>query len=148
MRERTGKIEISRLERLKPILAEDASIVLAFLFGSYAHDQANVSSDVDLALLLSPDVPREEYLTYRLKYAVTVSDALRDGRVDVVILNSAPPLLAHEVIKGRVLFERSPEARVAYIVNVQRKYLDLQYFYAIDHAYMRERLKEGTFGQP
>ena len=75
-------------------------------------------------------------------------DTLRDDRVDVVILNTAPPLLRHQVVMGRILFERSPEARVEFIVDVQRKYLDLKSFYAIDHAYTKQRLKDGTFGQP
>ncbi len=147
MRERTGKIDVTRLTSLAPTFAEDAGIVLAFLFGSYAHDQANLTSDVDLALLLSRDVTPEQYLDYRLKYANLAMEALRDDRVDVVILNTAPPLLRHEVVKGRILFERSPEARVEFIVDVQRKYLDLKPFYAIDYAYMKQRLKDGTFGK-
>jgi len=93
-------------------------------------------------------VPKKKYLDYRLKYISAATRALRDDRVDVVILNTAPPLLKHEAIKGRVLFERSPEARVKFVVDVQRKYLDLKPFYAIDFAYMRRRLQEGTFGQP
>lgn len=148
MRERTGKIEINRIEQLVPLFAADTGIVLVFLFGSYARDKANALSDVDFALLLASEIRPEKYLDYRLRYATAAMQALRDERVDVVILNTAPPLLAHEVIKGRVLFARSPEARVKYIVDVQRKYLDFKSFYAIDYAYLRQRLEEGSFGQP
>lgn len=148
MREKTGRIEISRLETLIPLLAADQGIVLAFLFGSYARGQSGPLSDVDLAILLSPGVPSDQYLEYRLRYIAEASRVLNDGRVDVVVLNTAPPLLSHEAIKGRVLFERSPEERVEYIVRVQRIYLDLKPFYAIDHAYMEQRLKEGRFGKP
>jgi len=148
VREKTGLLEINRIENLVPLFAEDQAIVLAFLFGSYAQDQASVLSDVDIAILLSRAVRLDQYAEYRSRYLAAAANALRDDRVDVVILPHAPPLLAHEAIKGRILFERSPEARVEYMVNVQRHYLDLKYFYAIDHAYMRKRLKEGTFGQP
>ncbi|MBI5034241.1 MAG: nucleotidyltransferase domain-containing protein [Chloroflexi bacterium] len=147
MRERTGKIDVTRLTSLAPIFAEDAGIVLVFLFGSYAQNHASVLSDVDLALLLSMSVTSDEYLNYRVKYANLAMETLRDERVDVVILNTAPPLLRHQAIKGRVLFERSPEARVEFVVDVQRKYLDLKPFYAIDYAYMKQRLKDGTFGK-
>jgi predicted nucleotidyltransferase len=147
MRERTGKIDVERLTNLAPVFEADPGIVLAFLFGSYAHDQANALSDVDLALLLSREVLPDDYLNYRLKYANLAMETLRDDRVDVVILNTAPPLLRHEAIKGRILFERSPEARVEFILDVQRKYLDLKPFYAIDYAYMKQRLKDGTFGK-
>lgn len=148
MRPEKRPIAIERLANLTPIWTEDSGLVLVFLFGSYATDQANTSSDLDLALLLSADVSSDRYLEYRLKYGHLIANALRDERIDIVLLNTASPLLAHEVIKGRILFERSAEARVEYIVNVQRKYLDLKPFYAIDRAYMRQRLKEGTFGQP
>ena len=148
MRERIGKIDVSRLANLTPLFTQDANIVLVFLFGSYAQDQANVLSDVDLALLLSRDVSPDKYLDYRVKYANLAMETLRDDRVDVVILNTAPPFLRHEVIKGRTLFERSAEARVEFIVDAQRKYLDLKPFYAIDHAYLKRSLVEGTFGKP
>ncbi len=148
MRDKTGTIDISRIDELIPILANDQGIVLALLFGSYALGKPTRLSDVDIALLLSPETPSDEYLHYQLRYSNLVSKILRDNRVDVVILNTAPPLLAHEAIKGRILFERSPEARVRYIVDVQRKYLDLKSFYAIDLSYMDRRLEEGTFGKP
>lgn len=148
MREKTGLLDINRIENLVPLFIEDQAIVLVFLFGSYAQNQASILSDVDIAVLLSPSVPLDQYSEYRSRYIAATAKMLQDDRIDVVILNHAPPLLAHEAIKGRLLFERSAEARVEYIVNVQRHYLDLKYFYAIDHTYMRERLKEGAFGQP
>jgi predicted nucleotidyltransferase len=100
MREKTGKIEISRIEQLVPTFAADDAIVLAFLFGSYAHGQGNALSDVDIALVLSSSVPPGNYLDYRLRYFSEVSKVLHDDRVDVIILNHAPPLLAHEAITG------------------------------------------------
>ncbi len=148
MREKTGKVEINRIESLIPSFAGDQGIVLAFLFGSYASGKETALSDVDIAILLAPNVPRGKYLDYRVHYVSLAAQALRDDRVDVVILNTATPLLAHEAIKGKLLFERSPEARVKYVVDVQRKYLDLKSFYAIDAAYMRQRILEGKFGKP
>ncbi len=147
MHERVGKMNVDQLNALVPILREDEGIVLAYLFGSYARGQAGPLSDVDLAILLSPSISHDHYLDYQLRYIAEASRLLGDDRVDVVILNTAPPLLSHEVIKGRILYERSPEARVEYIVSVQRKYLDLKPFYEIDHRYMKQRLEEGKFGQ-
>ena len=112
MREKTGMLDINRIEEIIPLFVEDQAIVLAFLFGSYAQDQAGVLSDVDIAILLSSTVPFDRYFEYRSRYIAAAANVLHDDRVDVVILNHAPPLLAHEAIKGRLLFERSPEARV------------------------------------
>lgn len=148
MREKTGKIEINRIEKLIPVLRDDPGIVLAYLFGSYAAGNQSALSDVDIAILLAPNVSRAAYMQYRLNYLSLAAKIFQDDRVDVVILNAAPPLLAHQAIKGRLLFERSPEARVEYVVSAQSKYLDLKWFYAIDSNYMARRIKEGTFGQP
>lgn len=148
MRKQVREIDITRLDALVPLFGTDEGIVLAFLFGSHARGHAGPLSDVDLGILLAPSVSRDQYLDYQLKYIDEVSRLLHDDRVDLIILNTASPLLAHEAIRGRLLFERSPEARVDYIVGVQRKYLDLKPFYAIDHRYMEQRLKEGKFGQP
>jgi len=147
MREKTGQIDISHIENLVPSFRDDPGIVLAYLFGSYAAGNATNLSDVDIAILLAPDVPSEKYLDYRVQYFSLAEKNFRDDRIDIVVLNSAPPLLKHEAIKGALLFERSPEARVQFEVDVQRKYLDLKSFYAIDAAYMRQRMKEGTFGR-
>jgi uncharacterized protein len=143
-----GKIDIDRLELLVPRLADDPRVSLAFLFGSYARGQAGPLSDVDIALRLADGVARECYAEIRLAYMATVAQVLGDDRVDVIVLNTAPPLLAHEAIRGRVLFERSPEERVRFVVDVQRRYLDLKHLYAIDAAYLRERLARGTYGKP
>ena len=143
------KSELSaRLPLLTSEIRKDQRIILAFLFGSQASSTANRLSDVDIALLLSPDVARAQYLQVRLHYIAAFSSILQTDRVDIALLNTAPPLLANEAIQGRLLFERSPEARVKYIVDVQRKYLDLKYFYRIDARYMRQRLQGGTFGKP
>lgn len=140
-------MDAPHLEKLALALSEDPGIVLAFLFGSRSRGEANALSDTDIALLLDPHMPQDKYLDYRANYFSIARRALHEEKIDIVILNTATPLLAHEAIKGELLFERSPEARVKYIVDVQRKYLDLKPFYAIDAAYMRQRLEEGKFGQ-
>lgn len=148
MDQKNKRMDIRPLVELVPVFAADEAVALVFLFGSHARGEAGPLSDVDVALLLSPVIPREEYLNYRLKYSAVIANAIRDDRVEVVLLNSAPPALAHQVIRGRVLYERTAEARVQFIVDVQRKYLDLKAFYAIDHAYMQQRLEERRLGQP
>ncbi len=148
MDRKNRRIDLSRLDQLVSLFAADEATELAFLFGSHARGEAGALSDIDIALLLSPAVPRDKYLSYRLKYSAAIAEVIRDDRVEILILNTAPPALAHQVIRGRVLYERTAEARVQFIVDVQRKYLDLKPFYAIDHAYMQQRLKEHRFGQP
>ena len=52
--------------------------------------------------------------------------ALHRSDVDLVILNEAPPLLAHRVLsQGDLVFERSASIRVRFHVQTAARYQDL-----------------------
>jgi len=52
--------------------------------------------------------------------------ALRRSDIDLVILNEAPPLLAHRVLsQGDLVFERSASIRVRFNVQTANQYQDL-----------------------
>ena len=88
-------------------------IQAAYVFGSVATRRARPDSDVDVAVLVDRRVKPVRMLKYRLKLMADLGSALRRSDVDVVILNEAPPLLAHRVLsQGRLVFERSAPARV------------------------------------
>ena len=102
-------------------------VVVAYLFGSQARGDAGPLSDV--AVLLEEGLPPGEALSLRLRLMEAVGRTLRVERVDVVVLNGAPYLLQHRVIRdGRVLFSRDELARVRYEFRVLRYYLDFRYF--------------------
>lgn len=99
-------------------------IVLVYLFGSLARGQETGLSDVDIAVLLE-DLPTD-LLGFTLKLMDELSVILGD-RVDLVLLNEAPPLLRHQVIKyGRVIYSKSEEDRVRFEVRSEREFLDLR----------------------
>ena len=53
-------------EKLRPLFTQRKEAVLAYLFGSYAHGKARETSDIDVAVLLGPDVKGEKlYDVYR-----------------------------------------------------------------------------------
>jgi predicted nucleotidyltransferase len=77
----------------------------ALLFGSRATGKARSDSDVDVAVLLTRERFAEGPDLRRLVGALTQEIAA--DRLDVVILNGAPPALAFQVLKyGVVAFER------------------------------------------
>jgi predicted nucleotidyltransferase len=86
-------------------------VLAIFIFGSLAKGQARESSDVDIAVYVEPDAVPQSALTLRLGYIVELERAI-GKRVDLVLLNQAPPLLRHQVFRhGRLVFERD-RARV------------------------------------
>ena len=77
----------------------------AILFGSYAQGRAHAESDVDVAILLDRDrLPGGgDRAACAERLGVALIEALHYNRVDVVVLNDAPPELAVAALDGIVL---------------------------------------------
>ncbi len=119
-------------------------VILAYLFGSQAEGRARSSSDVDIAVLLPWDTPRGRYAEARLSLVDDLMAALQTGKVDLVLLNEAPPLLMHQVAKhGRILYE-DPDTRPAidFVVRAAARYFDAAPTRHLARAYLEEWLDE------
>jgi uncharacterized protein len=83
----------------------------ALLFGSRASGRARADSDIDVAVLLDPVAAAQSVRERLRRILVALSTELAADRLDVVILNDAPPALAFQILKhGVVAFERDPVA--------------------------------------
>jgi predicted nucleotidyltransferase len=113
------------IEALVNCLAAQPDVLAAYLFGSCATGQARPESYVDVAVLLSGTDEMERF-ERRLRLMGEVEEALGRRPADVVVLNDAPPLLAHQVLRhGRLIFERDRAARVEFEVRAGQVYTDL-----------------------
>ena len=71
------------------------------------------------------------------------------GKIDLSILNDAPPVFVHEVLKCRnIIFERAGEKRLDFEFKGELKYLDTKPMRGYFWKEMVKRIKEGTFGYP
>ena len=136
-------------EAVAAFLAACPEVNAGYLFGSVVSGRARPDSDVDVALLLSDDVLHAEFFPYRLRRMSDLMGILRRDDVDLVILNEAPPLLAHRVLKnGKLIFERSATARVAFQVRALNRYFDTQPMRNLYLAYLKKHAAEGRiFGR-
>ena len=75
-------------------LSSTREIQAAYIFGSVASGRTRKDSDIDIAVLIRKNEGHDT-LKYRLKLMADLGSALHRSDVDVVILNEAPPLLAH-----------------------------------------------------
>ena len=109
------------------VVAERPEVLAAYVFGSTASGRARPTSDVDVAVLVSPSVMRRAPSKYRLNLMADLGAALRTFDVDVVLLNAAPPALAHNVVcRGAIVSERSHVERVRFQVRTVNQFLDTQ----------------------
>ena len=116
----------------------------AYVFGSVATGRARADSDIDIAVLLARRLPPARTLSYRLKLMADLGAALRRSDVEVVILNDAPPLLAHRVLsKGKLVYERSASARVRFQVQTASRYFDLIPTLEMHMRYLKQHVREG-----
>jgi predicted nucleotidyltransferase len=123
------------LDELRTFIERDppADVLSLYVFGSHASGRAHRESDVDLGALLdrSKLPTARDRFERRLELITEFGDALGVGavRVDVVVLNDAPPLLGRRIVnEGRRVFVRDPDADHAYRRDVQLRAADLEPF--------------------
>jgi predicted nucleotidyltransferase len=117
---------VAQLERLAPL-----GVVSAYVFGSHVRGTAHRDSDLDVGLLFDrsslPDADDRRRLADRVR--TDLMEAPRIERVDVVVLNDAPPELAKTVVHtGRRVQCRDAEADHVFQRDAQLRYADLRPF--------------------
>lgn len=124
-------------------------IVLAYLYGSCAKGTSRPYSDVDIAILLDKNIYVEEGpYGYRAELLAILMKVLHANRIDLTILNDAPPFLKFQVIRyGRIIFSISEVKRIDFHVKTIAKYNDVKRLLDTQHQYLSKRLKNGTYGK-
>jgi len=108
---------------IRKTAARFPSVWAAYHFGSGAAGRSGPLSDVDIAVLLDPAARNET--CGELEDALC--RALHTDRVDLVILNRAPPSLAYRVVRdGRRVICRNTRACEAFESDTVMRYLDFQ----------------------
>ena len=102
-------------------LEADSRIVLAVIFGSAATGTLREGSDVDIGVLLDPELTPQEFFSFYQDLATTLSEI---PELDLVDLNHANSVLAFEALCGRRLVSRDAEAVAAFASETARQYED------------------------
>jgi predicted nucleotidyltransferase len=115
---------------------------LVYLFGSAADPSRDTVRDVDVAILTEPRLDLDELLRLRADLVAAVG-----VNVDLVSLNDAPIVLAHEVAdSGRCLLAVPPEVETDFVVRARARYLDWKPFRDEQWTRAGERLAEHRRG--
>jgi hypothetical protein len=125
---------------------EDPKVAAVYLFGSRAHGGAASLSDVDLAVVLTTGLGADARWSTRM---ALLSDAYRQlgtEAVDLVVLEDAPSVLGHRILRdGRLLAESDPRRRVAVAEGVLRRYFDEAHLRAELDRGLAARVQDGSF---
>ena len=138
----------SDLKRIVTYFKGREEVSALYVFGSLANGRETKESDIDIAVLVDEKkLKRKNFeLLKRRYYAASPYFSLRP--VDIVLLNTAPPFLKHQVLKtGKILFDRNRKLRVRFTAQAITEYLD---FKPIQDIYMKavtQRLRSGSIGR-
>ncbi len=135
------------IKRIKNYLYSRNEVAVGYIFGSYSAGRVRSKSDIDIAVLFSDTVDSRGYGHIKLSIINDLIELLSFDRIDVVVLNIAPPLLAHEVIKkGTLLFSKDDAKRINYTATATIRYLDTIYLREAQDRILHEKIRSGNFG--
>lgn len=111
--------------RLTGALEPRPEILDAYLFGSRARGDAHSRSDVDVAVYVDDARVSAGPFGYQADLTTHLMTALGTNEIDVVVLNGAPPLLYHRVLRDGVrLLSRDLRATTARAGYALSRYFD------------------------
>lgn len=138
----------SRLSTLAQRWSADRDIAAAYLHGSRARGNARPQSDVDLAVVLRRDLTAAERWRKRLALLEAAASAFATDAVDLLVLEEAPSVLGHRVLRdGRLIVDNDPHRRVEVVESIFRRYLDEEWLRRLLDEGLRTRLAEGCFAR-
>lgn len=113
------------VRRLRGLLDARQEVLDAYLFGSTARGSVSATADVDVAVYVDDDRADHGVFGYRAELAAYLMAGLGRNDVDVVLLNDAPPLLYHRVLRDAVrLIARNPRATTGREGRALSRYCD------------------------
>jgi len=118
---------IEQLRECLPEILQDYPVMVAYLYGSFAVGATTPFSDVDIALVLSPDLllsPYEQFIL-ELDIEVKLETACGLSNADVRTINQAPIAFQGRVLTESILlYSRDEDFRVEYEAQTRQRYFD------------------------
>ena len=109
--------------------ARDVEVLAVILFGSRVRGDAGPASDIDVALVLTPDLSRDDAVRKRGEY-------LSESGVDLSVFQQLPLHIRSRVLKeGVVLFTRDEDALYDLAARTARAY---EHFRRFQRLYLDE----------
>ncbi len=123
---------------------QDSRVVVAYLFGSASENNIGPLSDLDFAVYLDENLPKEESSKTYMNILNNLISILGDN-LDLVQMNNTDNLMNFNIIKtGKKIYERSVNERIKLESRIMQKNLDQKYYRQrhVDNK-LRKIVKEG-----
>lgn len=140
---------IECLKQNLPAILDNRPVMVAYLYGSVADGCPTPQSDVDIALVCTPDSKLKAYdqMMMDLEIEIAIAEACDVHNADVRTINDAPiQIQGHVLTTGQLLYSKDEDFRVAYEVRTRKRYFDFQPVLKMMQAAYFERLEEKSAG--
>lgn len=114
-------------------LLNRTEIRFAYIFGSFAGTGSFRDIDIGIYLAEVSDSARQHYDT---QLALTLERAI-NLPVDVVVMNTVPDRVIHQISAGRLVLDRIPDLRADFLAAAWARYFDIR---PKREAYLREKV--------
>jgi len=104
------------------------SIILAYLFGSTVRGDTGRLSDVDIAVMLDEKLSKKDRFELELKSISEIATLIKKNKIDLVVLNEAPLLLAYNIVKNGIILKSNEIERVNFETKILSMYMDEKYY--------------------
>lgn len=130
-----------RLIRIKKALKKE-SVVLCYLFGSFARGESHKDSDIDIAVLFDKAVNKDKILEKEGKLISLFSKSFPGREINLVNLAVASPLLIQNaIIEGKLIYARGENERILFQVEALHKYEEYRHLSGIYNLFLNEKIK-------
>jgi uncharacterized protein len=132
---------VELLVSLRNYFSPKPEILFAYLFGSQVKGTANPDSDVDIAIYFQDDTFLNNH-SYYLQMKVELGDLLKK-EVDLVVLNTAKPLLKSRVINHHLkIFSRDTTFEGEFALRSLGEYFDIKPYLDLEYQIAVKKVKE------
>ena len=104
------------------------SIILAYLFGSTVRGDAGRLSDVDIGVMLDENLSKKDRFDLELKLMGEIAILIKKNKIDLIVLNEAPLLLAYNIVKSGIILKSDETKRVKFETKILSMYTDEKYY--------------------
>ncbi|NJD52236.1 MAG: nucleotidyltransferase domain-containing protein [Candidatus Methanoperedens sp.] len=115
-------------KELREYFSGKDSVILAYLFGSTVRGDAGRLSDVDIGVLIDENLSKIDRFDLELKMMGEIAALIKKNKIDLIILNEAPLLLAYNIVKDGTILKSSETKRVQFETKLLSMYLDRKYY--------------------
>ncbi|MEK7130059.1 MAG: nucleotidyltransferase domain-containing protein [Patescibacteria group bacterium] len=130
------------IQKIKPIvkkLAQKYGLFLVILFGSQATGKIHKKSDVDIAFYSDKKMSLYDIAKTQIEF----EQALKVGKIELVDLRNAPPLLLKEIAKNSaLLYERDVFAFSRFKIYAFKRYMESKKLLALRAAALDRFIKK------